>query len=267
MNLFHAIILGLVEGLTEYLPVSSTGHLLIVQKFLGLKESEASNAFAVCVQAGAILAVLSIYFNRAKQITLGFFGKDKEGKKLGFNLIAAFLPVLILGCLFGKLIQEKLFGLYPILIAWIVGGVAILYFTKHPILQKKKKKEMKDLTVKDSFLIGFCQCFAMWPGTSRSLVTIAGGLIANLKKEAAIEFSFLLGGLTLFAASIYTAIKHHAAMINEYDIKIMLVGLLVSWAAAWVSVKWMIGYLKKHNFNIFGYWRIIIAISAFFILR
>lgn len=266
MSLITAFILGLVEGLTEYLPVSSTGHLLVAQRFLKIPEGEAANAFAVFVQAGAILAVLNIYFGRIKQIILGFFGKDKDGLRLGINLVIAFMPAAALGLLLGDMIENYLFGLIPVIIAWTVGGILILIFTKRPILQKRQKKELKDLSVKESFVIGCCQCLAMWPGTSRSLASIAGGLIVRLKKEAAIEFSFLLGGLTLFAATVLTVIKHHEALTAEYDKSILVVGFVVAWASAFVSVKWMVGFLKKHSFAVFGWWRLLAAALTLLLL-
>ncbi|MCP4447502.1 MAG: undecaprenyl-diphosphate phosphatase [Myxococcales bacterium] len=266
MNWWDAIVLGFVEGITEYLPVSSTGHLILSQRALGVPETTASNAYAICIQAGAILAVLGLYWKHVAQIGAGWFGKvglgkgNEEGFRLGFNIIVAFLPAVVFGLLFDDWIEQKLFGLWPIVAAWFVGGAAILVVS----LRRKKGgadlgKTLSDLTWQIALGIGFLQCLAMWPGTSRSLVTIVGGVLVGLRLAAAVEFSFLLGVLTLCAATVYKAREVGPIMIEEYGWMPMIVGSLAAWISAVIAVKWMVTYLQEHGMAIFGYYRVVLA--------
>lgn len=258
MTIFDAIILGIVEGITEYLPISSTGHLLITQFLLGLKNGDADKAFAVCIQGGAILAVLGLYFSRVKSMVRGLLGKDAVGLRLVWNLLAAFIPAVIIGLSCGGLIKEYLFGVWPIVTAWIIGGIAILLYVQH---QKKLGKDqsgqsLEELTLKQSFIIGLLQCVAMWPGTSRSLMTMLGGLFVGLSLIAAVEFSFLLGLITLSAATVYDAYKYGDVMLQEFGILPLITGTIVAWISAVLAIKWLVGYLQRHNLNIFGWYRI-----------
>lgn len=267
MEWWHAVILGLVEGLTEYLPVSSTGHLLLTQRLLGIGSSESADAFAICIQLGAILAVLGLYRQRVAQMTLGMLGRDAEGRQLAFNVIAAFLPAAIIGLLLEKPIKRYLFGgeefgLWPVVGAWFVGGVAILVVGA--IARRKDAqgsgRPLMQLTLLASVAIGFIQCLAMWPGVSRSLVTIVGGLLMGLSITAAVEFSFLLGLVTLTAATVYDGLKHGKEMLAAFGPLPLLLGLLAAWISATLAVKWMVGYLNRHGLAIFGYYRIVLAI-------
>lgn len=268
MEWWQAIILGIVEGLTEYLPVSSTGHLLLTQRLLGIESSETADAFAICIQVGAILAVLGLYFGRIKQMALGWVGRDPEGFRLGLNIIAAFLPAAFVGLALEEPIKKYLFagdawGFWPTVVAWFVGGVAILavgaWQSRRPDTGIPKK-DIFDLTLKAALIIGFIQCIAMWPGVSRSLVTIVGGLLVGLSLPAAVEFSFLLGLLTLTAATAYDGLRHGNQMLAEYGPTQIILGLLAAWISAVLAVKWMVAYLKSHGLAIFGYYRIILAI-------
>ena len=267
MDWWHAVILGLVEGLTEYLPVSSTGHLILMQRALGVPETAASNAYAICIQAGAILAVLGLYWKHVTQIAAGWLGKvgvgagNADGFRLGRNILVAFLPAAVFGMLFDDWIEQKLFGLWPIVGAWMAGGVAILVVA----LRRKREtrelgKTLQELTWKMALGIGFLQCLAMWPGTSRSLVTIVGGVLVGLRLAAAVEFSFLLGVLTLCAATVYKARDAGPIMIEEYGWTPMIVGSLAAWISAVVAVKWMVTYLQEHGMAIFGYYRVVLAV-------
>jgi undecaprenyl-diphosphatase len=266
MTWWDAVILGLVEGLTEYLPVSSTGHLILTQRILGLPATAASNAYAICIQAGAILAVVGLYRQHIKQIFQGWLGKvgigegHDEGFRLGRNIIVAFLPAVVLGLLFDDWIEQKLFGLWPIVAAWGAGGAAILLVA---FARKKRsdgaKKSLAELSWQMALAIGTIQCLAMWPGTSRSLVTIVGGVLVGLSLVAALEFSFLLGVLTLCAATVYKAREAGPIMIAEYGWLPMIVGSLAAWISAVIAVKWMVRYLEKHGMSIFGYYRIALA--------
>lgn len=269
MTSLEAIILGIVEGVTEYLPVSSTGHLILTQHALGIEDTAASKAYAICIQAGAILAVLGLYWKHVKEIIEGWLGKigvgggNPHGFQLGFNIIAAFLPAAVLGLLFDDMIEAKLFGLWPIVFAWFVGGVAILataFYRKRRQEGGGEGKSLMDMTWKMALIIGFIQCIAMWPGTSRSLVTIVGGVLVGLSLASAVEFSFLLGVLTLCAATVYKAIENGPIMLEAYGWTPMIIGSIAAWISAVIAVKWMVAYLQKHGMAIFGHYRIILAI-------
>jgi undecaprenyl-diphosphatase len=257
MDWWQAAIIGIVEGLTEYLPVSSTAHILLTQRALGIPKSNAADAYAVCVQAGAILAVLGIYFRRVGQMIRGVFGKDVEGLKLAINIAIAFLPAAVFGLLLNEKIKEHLFHLWPICVAWLVGGFVILAFAYG--MRRNGGKGVFDLSIRAAILIGLMQCLGMIPGTSRSLVTILGGLLVGLSMEAALEFSFLLGLVTLTAATVHDAHKFGAAMLHAYDPWTMAIGFFGAAIAAAVAVKWMLHYLRRHGLAVFGYYRIALA--------
>lgn len=264
MNLWQSAVLGIVEGLTEYLPVSSTGHLLLAQRAMGIESSVAADAFAICIQAGAILAVLGLYSRRSLDIARGFLGKSPAGFQLGMCLLAAFLPAAILGTLLEKTIKKYLFGgeewgLWPIIAAWFFGGLAIFFVEKWRTSRATAGKSLEELNWKLAILIGLAQCVAMWPGTSRSLATILGGVLVGLNLVAAVEFSFLLGLLTLTAATSYDFLKHGQTLLSEYGWDVLAVGLLTSWLSAVAAVKWMVGYLNRHGLWIFAYYRIALA--------
>ncbi len=273
----QAVVLGIVEGLTEYLPVSSTGHLLMAEKIMGIGEDpslspaqqekikEASDAYTICIQIGAILAVLWLYFGRIKQIFLGVLGKDPRGRSLLINIIVGFLPAAVLGLLFNKLIKSYLFGPWPVIAAWLVGGIAILIVSRRNRAKGGQTRQgclLDDMSWKMALLIGFAQCIAMWPGVSRSLATIVGALLVGTSMAAAVEFSFLLGMVTLSAATAYDLLKHGSLMLQTFDHMSLLIGVVVAFIAAVISVKWMVSYLSRHGLEIFGYYRVIIAIAA-----
>lgn len=268
MNLWQSILIGIIEGLTEYLPVSSTGHILLAQRVLGIPATEEANAFAICIQSGAIVAVIGLFFQRIKGMLIGFFGqiglsrRDDAGLRLGTNVIIAFFPAAVVGLLVNDLIEEFLFGLIPVTFAWFVGGILILFVTwrRGNTPQTTEGIRLGDLTWKGALFIGSVQCIAMWPGTSRSLVTIVGGIIAGLGVSAAVEFSFLLGVVTLLAATAYESLKTGAVMIESYSLSTLLMGTFAAYISAVFSVKWMVGYLKQHDMAIFGYYRVAIAL-------
>jgi undecaprenyl-diphosphatase len=270
MDLIQALILGLVEGLTEYLPVSSTGHLLLAQRIMGIGSSDAADAFAICIQAGAILAVLGLYRVRVGHMVLGVLGRDEAGCKLAWNILAAFIPAAALGFVLEKTIKKFLFGgnewgLWPVVAAWFVGGAAILavsFVRRRKSGQPQKFLSLDDLTVRMAVIVGVAQCLAMWPGVSRSLITIVGGLLVGLSLSAAVEFSFLLGVLTLSAATAYDALKHGREMLVAFGPLPLAVGFFAAWISAVLAVKWMVGYLNKHGMDIFGWYRIALAIAV-----
>lgn len=268
MDNFQALILGLVEGLTEYLPVSSTGHLLLAQRWMGIESSTASDAFAISIQGGAILAVLGLYRARVAQMALGLAGRDPQGLRLLLNLVAAFVPAAVLGLLLEKPIKKYLFGgdewgLWPVVAAWFLGGLAILAVS---FVRKKRGAspttglDLAQLTIRMAVIVGVAQCLAMWPGVSRSLITIVGGVMVGLSLPAAVELSFLLGVLTLGAATAYDALKHGSEMLATYGPVPLLIGFGAAWLSAVLAVKWMVGYLKCHGMEIFGWYRVLLAI-------
>lgn len=264
MTILQSLILGLVEGLTEYLPVSSTGHLIIAQYLLGMKESAALDAYSVCIQVGAILAVLNLYFSRIKQMWAGLLGRNPAGRRLIFNLLLGFMPAMVIGFFLASPIKSYLFNAETVLISWAVGGIVILLFVRYNMKRGKGRchegTELEDMSWKAALTVGFMQCIAMCPGTSRSLMTMLGGLVAGLSMAAAVEFSFLLGLITLGAATAYDFLKYGENMVTELGWAPMLAGTLMSWISAIIAVKWMVKYLQQHGLSIFGWYRIGAAI-------
>ena len=270
MNWWQALVLGIVEGLTEYLPVSSTGHLLLVQRLFGIGASEASDAFAICIQAGAIAAVLGLYRQRLGEMWAGLRGQNPAGRSLTVNLVAAFVPAAALGFVLQKLVKKYLFGgeawgMWPVVAAWFVGGVAILAVNAYRRRRQETDRprfDLEGLTVQMSLVIGVSQCLALWPGTSRSLVTIVGGILVGLRMRAAVEFSFLLGLLTLGAATSYDALKHGREMLAVYGTGSLVLGFVAAWLSAVLAVKWMVAYLNRHGLELFGWYRIALALGV-----
>lgn len=265
MTLTQGLILGVVEGLTEYLPVSSTAHLLLTQNLMGIgksgPEKDAGDSYQIVIQAGAILAVLWLYFGRVRGVVLGVFGRDPQGLRMAFNLLAGFLPAAIIGLTFEKAIKHYLFGMQPIVLAWFVGGMAILLVSwfKRPD-RNNIGMALDDLYWKQALIIGLAQCLAMWPGTSRSLITIVGGLLVGLSVPAAVEFSFLLGLVTLGAATSYEALKSGGTIIATFGWQSPLAGFVASFVSGVAAVKWMVSYLNRHPLDIFGYYRVALAV-------
>ena len=264
MTILQSLILGLVEGLTEYLPVSSTGHLIIAQYLLGMKESAALDAYSVCIQVGAILAVLNLYFSRIRQMWAGLLGKNAAGRRLIVNLLLGFMPAMVIGFFLAGPIKSFLFNAETVLVSWAVGGIVILLFVRYNMKHGKgrchERTELEDMSWKAALTVGFMQCIAMCPGTSRSLMTMLGGLVAGLSMAAAVEFSFLLGLITLSAATAYDFMKYGENMVAELGWAPMLAGTLMSWVSAIIAVKWMVKYLQQHGLSIFGWYRIGAAI-------
>lgn len=286
MELWQALVLGLVEGITEFLPVSSTGHLLVTQRLLGLAQTEASHAYAICIQAGAIAAVLALYTRRLRQVGAGVLGRDQEGARLALALLLAFLPAAVAGLLLDEPIERLLFGPWPVVVAWFVGGVVILALARRgtpritPLTGSRAQagseagpqsgaasrtaadgapRSIFSLTPSQALLIGLAQTLALWPGTSRSLVTILAAGLVGLSLPAAIEFSFLLGLLTLGAATAYKLLQHGQDMLEAYGPASLLVGFVAACLSALVAVRWMVGYLARHDLRIFAWWRIAAA--------
>lgn len=278
MQIWHAIVLGLVEGITEYLPVSSTGHLIITADLLGLgktvQEKAAVDAFNIVVQGGAILAVLGLYFPRFVRMLKGLIGQDAIGLKMLLNIIVAFIPAAVIGLVAKKAIEKNLFSLYPVVAALIVGGVYMIVVERWRKAKAAKApaeqlgKGVEDMTLIDSLKIGALQVLAMWPGTSRSMMTITGGYLVGLRPAAAAEFSFLLGMPTLLAATGYSLYKNisetkKAGGQNLFEVlgwTPVLIGMAVAAVAAAIAVKWRVGFLNRHGLVPFGIYRIIAGV-------
>ncbi len=259
LPLWKAIILGLVEGITEYLPISSTGHLLVIGHLLGLgdvagNEKVALDAYAVIIQFGAIAAVLAISWRRVLSVLNGLIGRDVVGRKLLIALTVAFIPAAVIGKGGDSLISEKLLKPWPIVIAWIIGGIVMLVLW--PKLKDRQGAALETITSKQALIIGGAQVAALWPGTSRSFVTILAALLVGLSLTAAVEFSFLLGLLTLTAASAYTFLKDGSTVFDTYGTTAPLVGIVVAAVSAFVAVKFMVAALNKGGLAPYGWYRI-----------
>jgi undecaprenyl-diphosphatase len=275
MDYTDAAVLGAVEGVTEYLPVSSTGHLILTKRALGLDEADASgktqesratDAYLIVIQVGAIAAVAILYWRDLLAVLLGFCGKNREGLRLGINLLVAFLPAALVGFLLNDWIEEKLFGTMPVVIALAAGAPLMLgaeFWRKRRFGStgtREVDKELHELTLPQCLLIGGMQCIAMAPGTSRSMMTIVGGYFAGLSPVKSARFSFLLGLITLSAATGYTLLRHGRDMAEFLDTGPVLLGLFVATVTAALSVKWLVAWLSGHGLSLFAYYRIALAI-------
>ncbi|NNE95535.1 MAG: undecaprenyl-diphosphate phosphatase [Acidimicrobiales bacterium] len=260
-----AIIIGLVEGITEYLPISSTGHILVANELLGLNETAEAerlmDAYAICVQAGAILAVLVIYKQRVIQMVEGILGRSEDGRRILVAIISSFVPTAILAVTLFDFVKERLFGVGYISIAWIGGGLVILYLGRGAFFNRPGK-DLNELTVTNAVTIGLMQALAIWPGTSRSLVTIIAGLFVGLSLRAAVEYSFLLGLVTLTAATAFAGLQDGSELIAAFGWTTPLVGLLVAFVSAVAAVRWMVSYLNTQGFEIFGWYRLAVGVAG-----
>ncbi|MEO0508297.1 MAG: undecaprenyl-diphosphate phosphatase [Verrucomicrobiota bacterium] len=296
-----AVILGLVEGITEYLPISSTGHLILTNAMLGLEGDkpmldpngnailvtdeetglprpytigEAAYAYVIVIQAGAIAAVVLLYWQTILNIILGVLGQSASGRKLAINLVAAFIPAAIIGLMLDDIIESYLGdNIQAVAGALIVGAIVMLIVERW---RKNKNKDLfepesgpalHELSIKKSLMIGLIQCLAMWPGTSRSMATIVGGYLAGLSPKRAAEFSFLLGLITLTAASAYKLVSDGEQMVTALDFGPVIVGCLVAFVSAMLAVKWLVSFLSKHGLAPFAWYRIALAIAVFAFLR
>lgn len=272
VNPLHAILLGIVEGLTEYLPVSSTGHLTLVSRALGL-EGEAVDSFDVVIQAGAIFAVVIQYRKLLAERIQGLTKKDPRAIRLLSNLVIAFLPMAVLGLLFRKTIKAHLFGPIPVVAALGFYGVVMLV-TDGPLRRREAQLAEKhalctdpsDLTPKQALAVGLGQCLALVPGTSRSMGTILFGRIFGVSTGAAAEFSFLLGLPTLSAATLLEGWKSRGVLAHDVGALNLVLGFGVSFLVAWAVVRGFVAWLSKHGLAPFGVYRILLAAFTFWFL-
>ncbi len=250
--LLKAAILGVVEGLTEFLPISSTGHLILVGDLLNFND-ERGKVFEIVIQFAAILAVCWEYRAKLTAVASGLVQKQEAAQRFTFNLFIAFLPLAILGLLFGKAIKANLFSPVPVALAFIIGGFIILW------AEKRKHSEhivsVDDMHWKDALKLGFAQALALIPGTSRSGATIIGGLFLGLSRKAAAEFSFFLAIPTLGMATLYEVVKYRDQFHTD-DLGIFLAGSVASFISAFLCVRWLLRYISHHDFTVFAWYRI-----------
>ncbi|HEY8524225.1 MAG TPA: undecaprenyl-diphosphate phosphatase [Acidimicrobiales bacterium] len=255
-----AVLLGLVEGVTEWLPISSTGHLTVTQDLLGI-DGDAADSYAIAIQAGAILAVLILYRERFLAMARGVRGDDPAGRHALQSIVIACLPAVAVGLLLEDTIKDNLFGSWPVVVAWLVGGLAILAAARaRRHIPPTKGAPLTALDWQNALIIGVAQTFALWPGVSRSLVTILAALAVGLSVPAAVEFSFLLGFVTLGGATAYETLSSGGEMLDAYGLAVPLLGLAVAFVSAVVAMRWMVDYLNRRGLEIFGWYRIVVAV-------
>ncbi|KAF3997467.1 undecaprenyl-diphosphate phosphatase [Glaciimonas immobilis] len=258
------IIMGVVEGLTEFLPISSTGHLILAGSLLNFAEDIGrgkAEVFDIAIQAGAIFAVCWEYRARIAAVLRGLTTEPKA-QKLVINLIIAFIPAAVMGLLFSKVIKEKLFSPVPVAIALVIGGFVILLVerrNKSRNATRSRVETVDDMTALDALKIGFAQAFALIPGTSRSGATIIGGMMFGLSRKAATEFSFFLAIPTLFAATIYSLYKDRA-LLSAADIPLFSLGTAAAFISAFFCVRWLLRYIATHDFTLFAWYRIVFGL-------
>ena len=253
--LFKAFILGIVEGLTEFLPVSSTGHLIIVGDLLNFND-EVGKVFDIVIQLGAILAICWEYRSKIAQVA-GGITHDERAQRFVFNLFIAFLPAAILGLLFIKSIKAHLFNPFSVAIAFIVG--ALIIFVVESKQRIARIEHVDDMTWQDALKVGLVQCFALIPGTSRSGATIMGGMLFGLSRKAATEFSFFLAIPLMFAATFYDLYKHWG-LLHAHDFATFAVGFITAFASAFIAVRALLKYIAHHNFIVFAWYRLVFGI-------
>ena len=282
----RALVTGTVEGITEYLPVSSTGHMIISDRMLGVSNDphvtvsgltdrkgrpisleRVADDYIVIIQIGAILAVFVAFFDRIRTLLSGLCRGERHSLDLAKAIIVAFIPAAVLGFIFKDMITAYLFSVEVVAAALVVGGLIILVF-EHLLPRKSAESadEVAAISWRAALTIGLCQCFALIPGTSRSLATILGGRVAGLSHGAATEFSFLVGLLTLSAASVYKMWALGPALTQVYPAGPASVGLLVAAVTAFVSVKWLVGYVSRNGLGVFAWYRIALGGAVLAIL-
>ena len=255
--LAKAAVMGIVEGLTEFLPISSTGHLILAGSLLGGFGDNRGKVFEIAIQTGAIFAVILVYWQKIRS-TVVALPRQPKAQRLALNIFIGFLPAVVLGLLFGKVIKAHLFIPTVVASTFIIGGFIILWAEKRPP-GSIRVEHVDDMTPWDALKVGLVQCFAMIPGTSRSGSTIIGGMLLGLSRQAATDFSFFLAIPTLIGAGLYSVYKERAAL-SMADVPLFAVGLVFSFISAWLCVRWLLKYISTHNFIPFAWYRIAFGI-------
>ena len=255
IDLFKAVLLGLVEGITEFLPVSSTGHLLLMQRFFGFDDGDFGKTFAVLIQLGAILAILSIYFVRLWGLFIGMFG-DPVARRFVIGILLGFLPAAVIGALAHDFIKNVLFNPWVVCFTLIFGGGVLLWVDQ--LVLKPRYHDASTFTLPMYLAIGFCQCLAMIPGVSRSGATIVSAMLFGADKRSAAEFSFFLAIPTMAGAFAYDLYKNYG-MMNANNALLVGAGFLTSFIAGWFVVRMLLNYVTRHGFALFAWWRVIVG--------
>lgn len=257
-----AALMGIVEGLTEFLPISSTGHLILAGSLLDFARStgaEKAQVFEIAIQTGAIFAVILVYMQRIKS-TIAGLGSDPKAQRFALNVIIGFLPAVVMGLAFGKAVKAHLFNAPVVATTFILGGIIILIAERFAAQRQVQRVEtVDDMTLMDALKVGVIQCLALVPGTSRSGSTIIGGMLMGLSRKAATDFSFFLGIPTLVGAGAYSLYKERA-LLSVADLPLFSVGLVFAFVSAWVCVRWLIRYVSSHDFKPFAWYRIAFGI-------
>jgi undecaprenyl-diphosphatase len=255
LDLFKALVLGIVEGLTEFLPISSTGHLLLVEHFFGFSDDTFGKSFAILIQLGAILALLSIYSHRLWNLFFGMF-KNAEDQRFVIGVLLAFLPAAVIGALAHSYIKSVLFNVWIVCVMFIVGGFILILIDRMNL--QARYTEATKFTLPMYFGIGVIQCFAMIPGVSRSGATIVGAMLFGADRRSAAEFSFWLAMPTMVGAFALEAFKSRHE-ISSGSFLVIAVGFAASFVCGWIVVKTFLGYVQHHSFAVFAWWRIIVG--------
>ncbi|CAN7561631.1 MULTISPECIES: undecaprenyl-diphosphate phosphatase [unclassified Acidovorax] len=254
--LVKAAIMGVVEGLTEFLPISSTGHLILAGSLLGFDDAKAK-VFDIAIQTGAIFAVILVYWQKIRS-TLVALPTERQAQRFALNVFIGFLPAVVLGLLFGKAIKAHLFTPVVVASTFIIGGFIILWAERRPA-SATRVQSVDEMTPLDALKVGLVQCLAMIPGTSRSGSTIIGGMLLGLSRQAATDFSFFLAIPTLIGAGVYSLYKERA-LLSMADLPMFLTGLVFSFLSAWLCVRWLLRYISTHSFVPFAYYRIVFGV-------
>ena len=252
MLLVKAAVMGIVEGLTEFLPISSTGHLILAGSLLDFTGDKVK-VFEIAIQTGAILAVILVYWQRMRDTVLGI-GSQPRAQRFALNVAIAFVPAVVLGLLFGKAIKAHLFTPLVVATTFILGGLVILWAERRPA-SAVRVHSVDDMRGLDALKVGLVQCLALVPGTSRSGATIIGGMLLGLSRKAATDFSFFLAIPTLIGAGAYSLVKDRA-LLSAADAPLFAIGLVFSFLSAWLCVRWLLRYIATHDFVPFAWYRI-----------
>ncbi|WP_168384740.1 undecaprenyl-diphosphate phosphatase [Acinetobacter indicus] len=253
--LLKAAIMGIVEGITEFLPISSTGHLILASELMNFWTKEKSDVFVIAIQMGAIAAVIYEYWTRLWGAATGMFTGEETGRRLGFGLILASLPIMLIGLTFGQTVKAMLFNDIAVAIGLIIGGLIIIWIEKHP--PQVRAQEVEDLTYKDVIWIGLIQVLSLIPGTSRSGATIIGAMFLGVSRKAATEFSFFLGIPVIIGAGLLDLYQSYDVFQTTQDWTVLSVGIIVSFISALILIRALVAYVAKRDFMIFAWYRIV----------
>ncbi|MEJ5139819.1 MULTISPECIES: undecaprenyl-diphosphate phosphatase [Acinetobacter] len=252
--LLKAAIMGIVEGITEFLPISSTGHLILASELMNFWTKEKSDLFVVAIQMGAIAAVIYEYWGKLWGAAIGLFSGEPKGRHLGISIIAASIPIMLVGLTFGDIVKELLFNDISVAIGLIVGGLIIWWVEKNP--PKVNAVEVENISIKEAIYIGLIQVLALIPGTSRSGATIIGGMMLGVSRKAATEFSFFLGIPVIVGAGLLDLFKNYHIYETTQDWTVFFVGLIVSFVSALILIRILVAYVSKRDFMVFAWYRI-----------